>query len=226
MNIGTLGRVEPVVKRRSYTSPLREERARATKRRVLDAAVRLFLASGYAGTTMKAVAEAAGVAPDTVFHLFSNKRGLLKEAMDVVIAGDDEDVPVLERPDPQAMRREPDQRRQLQLFAAGITRQLERVRPMNDLLRSAAAVDPEIAALRDDLQLRQRREGMHTVAGWLTARGELRDSMPTEDAAAILWTLTSPEVHRMLRVDWGWSPEQFERWLAQSLLDMMLPPDA
>ena len=226
MNAGTLGRVDPTVKGRSYKSPLREERARVTRRRVLDAAVRLFLASGYGGTTMKAVAEAAGVAPDTVFHLFSSKRGLLKEAMDVVIGGDDEDVPVLERADPQAMRQEPDQRRQLQLFAAGITRQLERVRPMNDLLRSAAAVDPEIAALRDDLQLRQRRQGMRTVAGWLTGNAGLRDGMSTEDAAAILWTVTSPEVHRMLRVDRGWSVEQFERWLTQSLLDMLLPPDA
>jgi AcrR family transcriptional regulator len=184
---------------------------------VIEAAVRLFLARGYATTSMAAVAAEAGVSVDTVFHLFGHKRGLLQEAMDVVIGGDDADMPVLQREDPQAMRTETDQRRQIALFAAGMLVQLERISPVDGMLRGAAAVDPDIAALREDLYLRQRRQAMTAVAGWISARGPFLEQMSIDEVAAILWTLTSPEVHHMLRVDWGWPPERYERWLQTTL---------
>lgn len=110
------------------------------------------------------------------------------------------------------------------MFAAGISAQLERVRPMDDLLVSAAAVDADARALRDDLQLRQRRESMTTVAGWIAAHGPLRDDQPVERAAAVIWTLTSPELHRMLREVWGWSAEEYAAWLEDSLAHALLPP--
>ena len=205
------------VKLRSYESPVRRGRARATRQRVVETAVRLFLDRGYAGTSIAAVAAGAAVSQDTVFHLFGTKNGLLRAAMDTVIGGDDADVPVLDRAGPQAMRAETDQRRQIALFADGLLAQLERIRPLDDVLRSAAAVDPDIAALREDLQLGQRRAAMTAVAGWIAVRGPLRGGMPVEEAGAVLWTLTSPEVHHMLRVDWGWPPERYERWLQTTL---------
>jgi hypothetical protein len=119
--------------------------------------------------------------------------------LDVVVGGDDEDVALLDLADPQAMRAEPDQRTQLAMFAAGSTAQLERVRPLDDILRSAAAVDPVAAELRADIQLRQRRAAMRTVVSWIAAHGPLRNGMSETEAAAIVWTLTSPEVHLMLR---------------------------
>jgi len=193
---------------------------------VVDAAVELFLSRGYPGTSVAAVADRAGVSVDTVYHLFSDKRTLLKVALDVTIGGDDQDVALLERPEPRQMRDETDQRRQLALFATGICRQLERLRPVNDMLRSAAAVDTEIADLRADVHLRQRREAMTTVAGWISARGPLRDEMTVDEAAAILWTLASPEVHRMFRVDCGWDASQYRRWLEATLGENLLPPPA
>lgn len=214
--------MEQPVKRRTYTSPVRLEKARATRRRVIMAAVRSFLAGGYAATTMAAVAAEAGVSPDTVFHLFGTKRGLLQEAMDVVIGGDDADIALLERAGPQAMREETDQGRQIALLASGMLAQLERLRPVEDMLRSAAAIDPDIAALRADLQLRQRRQAMTAVAGWIAARGPLRGQISVEEAAAVLWTLTGPEVHRMLRTDCGWPPERYERWLRTTLQRTLL----
>lgn len=205
------------VKRRAYTSTLRQEKAAATRRRMVEVAVELFLAHGYASTSMAAVAAAAGVSPDTVYHVFRSKRGLLQAAMDMVVGGDDADVPLLDRADPQAMRAQTDQRRQIAMFARGIRVQLERVRPVDDMLRSAAATDAEVAALRADLQLRQRRQAMTAVAGWIAARGPLRDGSSADEAAAVLWTLTSPEVHHMLRVDWGWAPDTYEQWLRTTL---------
>ena len=211
------------VKRRGYVSPLRAERARRSRTRIVAAAIRLFLADGYARTTIAAVAAAAGVSADLVFHLFGSKRELLRAAMDASVGGDDQDVPFLERAEPQAMRRETDQRRQIAMFAAGMAGQLERVRPVDDMLRNAAAVDPQIAALREDIQLRQRRQAMTTVAGWLRDRGPFRDDMPVEQAAAVIWTLTSPEVHRMLTVDWAWTSTQYQVWLRTTLQATLLP---
>jgi AcrR family transcriptional regulator len=175
---------------------------------------------GYAGTSIAAIARRARVSPDTVYHLFGNKSALLKQVVDDTIGGDDRDVPFLERPAPEQLRDEPDQRRQIAVFAGGVSDQLERVRPMDDVLRSAAAVDPAIAALRADVQLRQRRAAMVTIAGWIAARGPL--AVEVEEAAAVLWTSTSPDVHRMFRVDWAWQPSQYERWLRITLESNLL----
>src|SRR3954447_14224496 len=188
---------------RVYRSPARAESARRTRLSVLDAAFRLFAEQGYPRTTLTEIASVAGVSVETIYKTFRNKRGVLKELADVTVGGDDEQVPMLERPDPMALRDEPDQRRQLAMFAAGMAEQMDRVRPFDDILRSAAAVDPEVAALRDDLQLRQRRDAMSMIASWVAARGPLRDGVSVEVAAASIWTLTSPEAHRMLRVDWA-----------------------
>ena len=203
--------------RRAYSSPLRAERARRTRQSVVEAARDLYLTKGYAAATMSAVAARAGVATDTVYHLFGTKRSVLEAVLDVVVGGDDEDVALLDRAGPQAMRHETDQRRQLALLAEGMTHQLERLRPVDDILRGAAAADPQVAALRDDVQLRQRRAAMTTVAGWVAARGPLRDAMPVERAAAALWTLTSPEVHHMLREVWRWTPQEYQEWLRRQM---------
>lgn len=208
---------------RAYSSPLREAQARETRRRILDSARALFLEQGFPATTIAAVARRAQVSADTVYSVFGSKANLLKEVLDVVIGGDDADVPLLERDRPQAVRAEPDQRRQLGMFAADITTQLERVRPLDDILRSAAAVDPAAAELRADLQLRQRRAAMRTVVAWVGAHGPLREGLTDEEAAAVVWTLTSPEVHAMLRDTWGWSRERFERWLRETLIASLLP---
>src|SRR6476660_5612155 len=82
---------------RTYRSPQREEQARRTRQRVVDAATALFLRRGYAGATVPAIAAEAGVSVPTVELLFGAKARLLKAAIDVAIAGDDEPVPVLER---------------------------------------------------------------------------------------------------------------------------------
>ena len=220
----TLERKERTVKpQRAYSSPLREAQARETRRRVVDSARDLFVERGYLATTIAAVAERAGVSPDTIYSTLGSKSALLHEVLDTVIGGDHEQVALLDRAGPAAVRAEPDQRRQLALFATGITDQLERVRPVDDMLRSAAAVDQSAAELRADLQLRQRREAMQAVVGWVAAHGPLRAGLSQKDAGAILWTLTSPEVHQLLRGSSGWSRKRYERWLRDALVDSLLP---
>lgn len=205
---------------------MRLAQAEETRRRVVDAARALFLEQGYGAATITAVARRAGVSDGTVYSTFGSKPELLKAVVDSVIGGDQEDVRLLDRPGPQAVRDERDQRRQIAMFAAGVSEQLERVRPVDDILRSAAAVDPDAAALRADIQLRQRREAMRTVVGWIAARGPLRDDITVEEAAAVTWTLTSPEVHHMFRDTWNWPPQRYSQWLRDSLTTTLLPPPA
>ena len=158
-----------------------------------------------------------------MYGAFGTKADLLKALLDVVIGGDDDDVALLDRANPQLVRLATDQYRQIALFADGITAQLERVRPLDDILRSAAAVDPAAADLRADLQLRQRRDAMRTVVSWIAANGPLREGTTQEDAAAIVWTLTSAEVHQMMRDVWGWPQERFIDWLRETLTTSLLP---
>ena len=96
VNAGAVGLAEdkPI---RSYRSSRREAGARRTRRRILEAAGSAFVVGGYAGATIRAIAAEAGVSVPTVELLFGTKTRLLKAAIDVAIAGDDEAVPVLDR---------------------------------------------------------------------------------------------------------------------------------
>jgi AcrR family transcriptional regulator len=204
----------PEVKRRTYRSQVREERALATRRRILEAAGRRFLEQGYARATIRQIAEEARVSPDLVFHLFGTKRGLLQEVMKD--AADVEDPRrALAGPDPDQLRHEPTQREQVAELAVLVGEQLAQARPLDDMLRTAAVVDPELASLRADLHLEQRRQAMITMTAWIAERGALRQ--PVVEAAALVWTLTSPEVHHMLVDGWGWSQAQYVDWLRSNL---------
>lgn len=181
-----------------------------------------FLEAGYAGTSLAAVAGTAGVSVDTIYKTFGSKIALLKGVLDVTIGGDDLEVPLLERAGPQALRQETDQRVQVAMLAAAVTEQLERLRPLDDILRSAAAVDGEAADLRKDIQVRQRRTAMRAIVGWIAARGPLRDGVTLTQAAHMVWTLTSPEVHLMMRDTGGWSKGAYREWLEDAIADGIL----
>jgi AcrR family transcriptional regulator len=208
--------------RRPYRSSVRSERARDTRNRIVEAATTHFLDDGYASTSLASIAVTAGVSVDTVYKTFGSKLGLLKEVLDFVIGGDDVPVPVLERAGPQALRKETDQRVQVRMLAAGVTGQLERIRPLDDILRSAAAVDQDAAALREDIQVRQRRAAMRTMVGWIAARGPLRDGLTVNRASQVVWALTSPEVHLLMRDTGGWTKRSYRTWLEQAIADGIL----
>jgi AcrR family transcriptional regulator len=215
--------VDEVKPRRHYQSKLRSEQARQTRLRILDAAQALFSERGYGAATVEGIASSAGVATDTVYATFGNKRGILHALMDVRVGGDDRDVGVIDRDEPQAVRAERDQERQLERFAKDIAPIIERARPVDDIMRGAAAVDVEVAALRTGLQ-EQRHANMRIFVGWVAANGPLRNGLAEEEAAAIVWTLTSPEVHRLLRVERAWTAERYVVWLEETLKGTLLPP--
>ena len=203
--------------RRPYRSALRAEQARLTRGRILDAAEELFLADGYGATTIARVARRAGVAADTVYATFGSKRGILQALMDARVTGDAEPVPLLGRPGIQATAAEPDRGRRIQLAADAIAAVHERARRIDDLMLSAAGTDPEIAALRSDIQQRQRLEGMRYALSVIRGTDPLRAPLDDDQATDILWTLTSPDIHRLLVGQRHWPADRYRRWLADAI---------
>jgi AcrR family transcriptional regulator len=206
------------VKRRPYRSEVRREQAEHTRQRVLAAAARLFVEHGYDATSITAIAEEAGVSPETVYGRFRNKRTLIGELMQQAVRGDDP-RPVPEQEAPRAIAAEPDQREQLRLFAADIVRRLERAAPLAGVVAGAARSHPEIAELY--ARLHQARLGnLSTLVEALSANGRLR--LPREAALETVWALTSPELHQLLVRVRGWTSDRYRDWLADNLTTLLL----
>jgi AcrR family transcriptional regulator len=208
--------------KRAYNSTRRQAQARQTRQQIVEAARTLFSQRGYAGATIEAIAQEAGVAPETVYAVFGNKRQILSHLLDISIGGDDAPVGVLERPDPQAMFREKDQHQQLQMMARGIIAIMKRAAPVFAIMRMAAKTEPDIAHLLQQI-LKERWQNMEIVMQHVAANGPLREGITTTQAADIVWTLTSAEVFLLLTEDRGWSSDQYIQWLAESLIRLLLP---
>ena len=209
---------EPV-KNRRYQSPLRQEQAALTRARILDAAGDLFIRQGYGTTTIRQIADAAAVAPDTVYATFGSKARLLTALLDIRLAPGGE-ASVLDRPEVRRLREERDPRQFLRTFARDYAAMSERVRPASEVLRTAKAVEPEMAVVREEIE-GYRFQFMRTVVEWLGAITTLRTSV--ERAAQVVWTLASPDVARMLCDVQGWTSDEYAAWLEETLAETLLP---
>jgi AcrR family transcriptional regulator len=205
--------------KRSYSSAKRAHQARETRRSILQAAQELFVTNGYAATTMQAIAERAGVAVQTLYAVFGTKRELLRQLIESTITGGEEPLPMAERPESRAVAAEPDERRRAEMDAAVGRSIIERVAPVVRVAQEAAASDPELAAMMEQVKS-ARREEMIAAVPLLAGTG--RAHPDPEEAAATLYVLYSPQVADMLIGDYGWSPERYEKWLAQMLLKTVI----
>ncbi len=143
---------EGVKSRRRYDSPRRRAQAAATRSEILEAAQRLFERQGYAATTMAAIATEAGVALKTVYVAFETKSGLLRALWHLLLRGDQDDAPVGERSWYQEVIEEPDPERQLRLNARNSRMVKQRAGALMEVIRNAAAADPDIEALWNRIQ--------------------------------------------------------------------------
>ena len=208
--------------KRKYHSKRREEQARETRRRILAAARELFTKYGYAGATVEAIAQEAGVSSLTIFATFGNKRSILAGLIEVSVGGDDQPIPLLERPGPQAVLQEKDPVRQIHKFAKDITNILERVAPIFDVMRTAAKTEPEIAEMLESL-LSERFYNLGRFVQVLAANTSLRAGIDETGATEIVWAIASPEIYRLLTDDRDWSKAQFAQWLGDTLARLLLP---
>jgi AcrR family transcriptional regulator len=211
------------VKSRVYDNSRREAAALETRRAIVDSAHRLFLEKGYGGTSLTDVAEAAGVSVQTLYAQLGSKRVLLKEVLDVAIAGDHEPVAIRDRPAVAAIEAEPDGVTKLRLLAQMATTIAARYEPVDRMIRSAAAVDPDVDEQLEQAE-RGRLAGMGEFAQHLHDAGVLRQGLTVEEAGQRIWSLHGALLYRQLHVVLGWSHEHVADFIADLLVAALLPP--
>ena len=199
-----------------------QARTRFARRAVLDAASTLFLQRGYGATTIDAISRESEVPQATVYRLFSSKQGILKALVDTSVAGDDEPVPVAERPHVRSLMSAKDPMGSLAGLAAVSVDINARIAPIYRILVSAADSEADASALLDELA-RQRQDGQGRLATSLARHGALRPGLRARDAADIIHALASPELYRLLVFDRNWSPARYEQWLTEALAGQLLP---
>lgn len=206
------------VKRR-YHSRARERQAEETRQRILAATRELFASRGYAGTTLEAIAETAEVSPKTVSAVFGSKRAILAEVVNPEAFGPNVQQLLDE------LRATPEPSRRLSLVAQ-VTRQAYEPLVLElELLRTAPGVAPELASLARQIGLR-RRENQGRLIAYLDEHRMLRQGLSVEEATDVMWALTSYDLYRMMVVERHWPPERYEAWLANLLIQHLLPPSA
>ncbi len=209
---------------RPYRSARRVEQARQTRQRLVAAATATFLGRGYAGTTMRAVAAAAGVSVPTLEQQFGTKVRLLKAAIDVAIAGDDDEVPVLDRVWAGKGRAAGDVDELLSIVAEVIASAQSRSAGLILAVFEGASSDPALAELSVAM-ISQRASTAGWVIDQLAARAPLRGDLDRDDAVDTLWILMDPAVFDRLVRHRGWSVERYQRWFARSARRLLVAED-
>ena len=206
-----------------YTSQVRDEQARRTRRAIVTAAHDLFLAQGYAATTIDGIAQAAHVSRRTVFNSVGGKVALLKVALDWAIVGDDEPVALADRPAIKAILAESDPRKALMLWVQTVSDVAARTTPLGEVLIAAADIDPAAAQLLTEAS-RNRMLGATVFIRYLASLDGLAAGITEQRAAELCWALTDGHLYRLLVAQCGWSTADFNRWLSGSLAAALLPP--
>jgi len=217
------GSAVPHSGKRGYTSLIRDDQARATRRSIVAAAAELFVANGYAATTMEAIAAAAGVSRKTVFTVSGSKFALLKDAFDWSLVGDDEPVAMADRGPVQRILATTDRHEAVRLWAEMVVDTSARAARIGAVLVAAAAVDGEAAdllALSDS----QRHQGARAFVAHLAAHGGLRTGLSHAEAADRCWVANDPMNYQRLVIQRGWSPQRFRDRLAALISWELLGP--
>lgn len=208
---------------RSYQSPLREDAARETRRRIRGAATELFVEQGFVATTMKQVAARAGVAERTVYTAYPTKADLFREAVDVALAGDELPIAIRDREEVRTALAEQDGRQALALVVAYNVAISERA---NDLVMAAefsAGADADMRRLSEE-GATAMAAGLRELAATLDGHRSLRPEIDVDRAGDILFFYFSPYTHHVLRRLRGWTAEAFQEWLLDALVRELLPP--
>jgi AcrR family transcriptional regulator len=200
--------------RRKYDSTRRQADAEARHGRIIDEATKLFLDNGFVATSIGQIADAAGVSAQTIYATFGSKAGVLGRAIDVAVVGDYADVPIFDRV--PTLKTEAD----LVAYARFVRTINERVAPLIRVMEQAAATDPSLGELRSTLIDRLRDD----CRRWIAELGPkaLRKGLTAAEAADVMAVTGSPYVYTFFTIDAGWSPQQYERWLADAFPQLLL----
>jgi AcrR family transcriptional regulator len=210
---------EPVKGRRRYDASTRRARAAERRHLVLRTAEEMFLREGYAAVTVRAVAEATGTSPETIYKTYGGKAGLLAGIQEAGLQGDGP-VPAPERSDAMSLR-ETDADAILRHWATLSMEVAPRVSPVMLLVRSSAATDPQMRELWDRMA-RQRGDRMTHNAARLLATGQVRPQLSQDEVRDVLYAYTSPELYEMLVLEAAWSLPAYADFIYRGLRGQLL----
>jgi len=208
--------------KRSYDASRRREQARARRLTVVLAARDLFERDGFRPTTIAAIAAHAGVSAESVYKGFGSKAALAKAVFDLVIAGDDEPVPVADRPEIQAMRDEPDARRKIAMYAGGLAQRQARSAKVQILIRDGRHVDDSLAPVWAKLY-DEGMAGMTMLGRHLLDTGQLRDGIGLDEVRDLLWNYLAIDHYERLVLTQGWPLQRYAQWLAHAMTSAICP---
>jgi AcrR family transcriptional regulator len=203
---------------RQYRSPLRQEQAQRTRTAILDAAGELFVTKGFAATTMKDVAAAAGVSVESVYAQGS-KADLLLTCVDRALAGDDEDTPVIEREQVQTLLADPDVRVKLDTMRSVLRSWAPASAPMMEAFRAAAAADPKMAEQWRTYDRRRYADCERTIEAFAPY---LRPGLSVTEATDVFYAMLSPAMVQTFVADRQWDADRFARWFVDSMERLLL----
>jgi AcrR family transcriptional regulator len=209
----------PIPVKRPYDAGRRRARAEEARRRVLDAARRLFLERGYAATTVAAVAADAGVSVESVYKAFGSKARLVLALFHDAVAGHGPESAEL-RAD-RLSAGESDPRRRLRGFGDLVAEVTPRVAPLMLLIRAAAQADAELRDVWEQM-LSERLARMAGHARALAEGGHLRPGVTVEEARDVLWLYNAPEVYELMVIRRQWSPRRFGDWVGEAYVAALL----
>lgn len=199
----------------------RRAKADATRRRILSAAHEEFLAHGFHGATMAAIARRAGVAVQTVYFVFRTKAELISAVIDLAVLGDEDPTIPQESGWWQAMEAEPDAAEALRIFVRGAVPLFERASGISEVLRAAALTDPEVRSTHEHHE-RLRFEAFREVIDLFAARGALRAGLEPGHATDVFFTVLSDATWHQLRTERRWSAERVSDWMSDALPRLLL----
>jgi AcrR family transcriptional regulator len=208
--------------KRSYDASRRREQARARRLAVVLAARDLFERDGFRPTTIAAIAARAGVSAESLYKGFGTKAALAKAVFDLVIAGDDQPVPVAGRPAVQAVRGEPDVRRKIAMFAEGLAQRQARSAGVQILIRDGRHVDDSLAPVWAKLT-EEGLAGMTMLGRHLLETGQLRDGISVGEVRDVLWNYLTIDTYERLVLTRGWPLDRYSQWLARTITSALCP---
>ena len=208
--------------KRSYDASGRREQARARRLAVVLAARDLFERDGFRLTTIAAIAARAGVSAESIYKGFGTKAALAKAVFDVVIAGDDEPVPVAARSATQLIRDEPEVRRKIAMYVDALAQRQARSAKVQILIRDGRHVDDALAPVWATLN-EEGLVGMTMLGRHLRDTGQLRDGIDLDEVRDVLWNYLAIDTYERLVLSRGWPLEKYSHWLAHAIAGAICP---
>jgi AcrR family transcriptional regulator len=199
---------------RQYVSAGRAIAAQQTRARILDAARVELRTVGYHAMTISGLARRAEVSPQTIYNAVGSKAAVIKALYDVLLVGDDEPVPMSQRPEFIAVLNQPDATSTIQAYLAlggGLYRRVGEL--LGNLLADGPGADTELKSFVSTVE-HERRTGNEFIIRHIETRFGLPTDVPAEQTIDVLWTITSFELVDRLVRRCGWSVTEYEKWAA------------